>query len=107
MAAGVVRVHTQIMAEAVREKRHARSFLENLILVPFQDADTQQPINRDLMRRGMHVIPQHARPQHPHTHLLHPQHLIIHPPTLGTEPPPYRKRPRDIRRIAPILCPRI
>ncbi len=107
MAAGVVRVHTQIMAEAVREKRHARPVLENLILVSFQNADIQQPLNRDLMRHGMHVIPQDPRPQHPHTHLLHPQHRIVHPPTLGTEPPPYRKRPRHIRRIAPKLRPRI
>lgn len=107
MAAGVMRVHAQIMAETMREESDASPILTDLLLIALQDAHTQQPLDRNLMRHRMHIIPQHALPQHLQTSFLHPQHHVIHPPTLPTKPPPYRKRPRDIRRIAPILPSRI
>ena len=107
MAAGVVRVHTQIMAQAVREESDARPVLEDLILVALQDAHLQQPLDRNPVRGGMHLIPHHPRPQHAHADLLHPQHHAVELPTARAEAPPDRKRPRDVRGIAAKLAPGI
>ncbi len=107
MSPGIMRIQAQIMAQPMRKKRHTGPIHENLLLIPLQDANLHQPLNSNLMGHGMNIIPQHAGLQHPRTNLLHPRHDIVNPSTLVTKPAGNRKRPRDIRRIASILAPRI
>lgn len=60
VAAGIVRVHAQIVAQAVGEKGLAGSGVEDVVLVALEDAQRQQAVNGNLVGQHVGVFPVHA-----------------------------------------------
>ena len=106
-AARVMRVHAQVVPQAVREKRHARALREDVRLSPLQDPQTEQALDRDLVRPRVHGVPHHARRDQRRALPLHPQHDVVHRPALRREAAPHGERPRDVGGIAAPLGARV
>ena len=88
------------MPQPVWEKCHARPILEDLDRITPEDAQLQKPLDRDLMRPRVHIIPHHALLEHLRTLLLHAEHQVVDLPAFVVELPTDGERPRDIRRVA-------
>lgn len=60
VAAGVVSVHAQVVAQAVGEEGLAGPGLEDLILVALEDAQGQKPVDGNPVGQDVGVFPAHA-----------------------------------------------
>lgn len=60
VAAGVVGVHAQVVAQAVGEEGLARPGLEDFILVALEDAQGKQAVDGNLVGQDVGVFPVHA-----------------------------------------------
>lgn len=60
VAASVVRVHAQVVAQAVGKKGLADAGVEDVVLVALEDAESQQAVNGNLVGEEVGVFPVHA-----------------------------------------------
>jgi len=98
--ARIMRVHSEIVSQAVREKRNAGPRGKDVLRHALQDPQPQQARDGHAVRVRMHVVPAHASPQHRDALLLHPQHDIVDGGALGAEGARDGERARDVRRVA-------
>lgn len=71
VAAGVVRVHAQVVAQAVGEEGLADPGVEDVVLVALEDAQRQQAVNGNLVGQHVGVFPVHAGLDDGNALLLH------------------------------------
>ena len=103
MPTRVMRVHAQVMPQPMREKRHARPALENLRLLPPEDAQLQESLDGDLMRPRMHMVPHYALREHFRTLLLHAKNNIVDLPAFPIELSADGECPRDVCRVTVVF----
>ena len=78
MAAGVVGVQSEVVAEAVGEEGDAGLRLVYLFGRSGQDTQLQEPSDGDLVGVHVHVFPLDAFAQHIDAFFLHPQHDLVY-----------------------------
>jgi len=98
--ARIMRVHPEIVSQAVGEKRNAGPRGKDVLRHALQDPQPQQAHDGHAVRVRMHVVPAHASPQHRDALLLHPQHDIVDGGALDAEGAREGERARDVRRVA-------
>lgn len=77
VAASVVRVHAQVVAQAVGEKGLADSGVENLLPVALEDAQRQQAGNGMLVGQDVGLFPVHVGLDHVDDLLLHLEDDVV------------------------------
>ena len=82
-------IHSQIVTQAMREKRDAGPGLENGIFIPFKDAQGEETFNCDLMSGEMDIVPDNALLEHVCTDILHFGHDVIDRSAFRAEFPRY------------------
>lgn len=106
MAARIVRIHAEVVAQTVREegRRDARckKILCGVGIV--QDAELQEPSDGDLVRGNVNIVPEYIFTQHVRALLLHLEHEVVDGQAVRGEFAVDRVRPRDIRCVAVILA---
>lgn len=60
VAAGVVAVHTEVVAEAMREESSARTSSKDLVGIALEDAELEETVNGNLVGLDMEVVVQHT-----------------------------------------------
>lgn len=101
VAARVVRVHAQVVAQAVREEGDAGARLEDVVggEAGAQDAQVLQPRDGDLVRELVDRVPEDARFERRDALLLHREDDAVDGAALVVEGAAQRERARDVRGV--------
>jgi hypothetical protein len=71
VASCVVSVHTEVVAQAMREEGSAGASLEDLVLVALENTSLEQTVNGNLVGKKMDVVPEDARLEDLYALFLH------------------------------------
>jgi hypothetical protein len=89
MPARVMRIHPQIMAQAVREEGHTCSRFEDVIFVPLQDSKTNESVDGGFVGGEMDLVPENTLLEHVGAGVFHLGDDIIDRPAVRAEFPGY------------------